>query len=89
MASLWHHNYFEDGMFSTGCGSLFSDKTYTTVVLMPFRMSAFLCVFTTFIYFSTNSSLAGRSISFDPLYTSISLAKKKKTNYMYWDYATK
>ena len=41
-------------MFSTGYGSLFSDKTYTIVVFMSFRMSAFtfgVC-FSTFIYFS-------------------------------------
>ena len=47
--------HFEgDIMFSTGYGSLFSDETYTTVVFMSFRMSAFICVvcFSTFIYFS-------------------------------------
>ena len=40
-------------MFSTGYGSLFSDKTYTTV-FMSFRMSAFIfgMCFSTFIYFS-------------------------------------
>ena len=43
-----------DIMFSTGCGSLFSDKTYTTVVFMSFRMSAFIfgVCFSTSIYFS-------------------------------------
>ena len=40
-------------MFTTGYGNLFSDKTYTTVVFMSFRMSAFIfgvCC-STFIYF--------------------------------------
>ena len=44
--------HFEgDIMFSTGYGSLFSDKTYTAVV---FIMSAFIsgACFRTFIYFS-------------------------------------
>ena len=47
--------YFEaDIMFSTGYSSLFSDKTYTTVVFISFRMSAFIFAvcFSTFIYFS-------------------------------------
>ena len=47
--------HFEgDIMFSTGYGSLFSDKTYTTVVFMSFRMEAFIfgVCFSTFIYFS-------------------------------------
>ena len=47
--------HFEgDIMFSTGYGSLFSDKTYTAVVFMSFRMSAsiFGVCFSTFIYFS-------------------------------------
>ena len=47
--------YFEnDIMFSIGYGSLFSDKTYTTVVFISFRMSAFIfdICFSTFIYFS-------------------------------------
>ena len=47
--------HFEgDIMFPTGYGSLFSDKTYTTVVFMSFRMSAFIfgVCFSTFIYFS-------------------------------------
>ena len=47
--------HFEgDIMFSTGHGSLFSDKTYTTVVFMSFIMSAFIfgVCFSTFSYFS-------------------------------------
>ena len=47
--------HFEgDIMFSTGHGSLFSGKIYTTVVFMFFRMSAFIfgVCFSTFIYFS-------------------------------------
>ena len=47
--------HFEDDiMFSTGYGSLFSDKTYTTVAFMSFRMSSFIfgVCFSTFIYFS-------------------------------------
>ena len=47
--------YFEGSiMFSTGYGSLFSDKTYTTAVFMSFTMSAFIfgVCFNTFIYFS-------------------------------------
>ena len=47
--------HFEgDIMFSTGYGSLFSDKTYTTVVFMSFRMSAFHFGVSigTFIYFA-------------------------------------
>ena len=43
-----------DIMCSAGYGSLFSDETYTTVVFMSFRMSAFIfgVCFSTFIYFS-------------------------------------
>ena len=47
--------YFEDNiMFSTGCCSLFSDKTYTTVVFISLRMSAFILGlrFSSFINFS-------------------------------------
>ena len=33
-----------DIRFPTGYGSLFSDKTYTAVVLKSFRMSAFILV---------------------------------------------
>ena len=47
--------HFEgDIMFFTGYGSLLSDKTYTAVVFMSFRMSAFISgvCFRTFIYFS-------------------------------------
>ena len=47
--------HFEgDIMCSAGYGSLFSDKTCTTVVFMSFRMSAFIfgVCFSTFIYFS-------------------------------------
>ena len=47
--------HFEgDIMFSTGYGFLFSDKTYTTVVFISFKMSAFIfgVCFSTFIYFS-------------------------------------
>ena len=47
--------HFEgDIMLSTGYGSLLSDKTYTTVVFMSFRMSVFIfdLSFSTFIYFS-------------------------------------
>ena len=46
--------HFEgDIMFSTGYDGLFSDKIYTTVVFMSFRMSAFIfgVCFSTFIYF--------------------------------------
>ena len=52
MKSSW---YFEgDIMFSTGNGSLFSDKTYTTVVFMSFIVSSFIfgVCFSNFIYFS-------------------------------------
>ena len=51
MASSRH---FEGDMFSTGYGSLFSDKTYTIVVFTSFRMSAFIfsVCFNTFIYLS-------------------------------------
>ena len=43
-----------DVMFSTGYGSLFPDKTYTTVVFLSFRMSIFIfgVCFSTFIYFA-------------------------------------
>ena len=43
-----------DVMFSTGYASLFSDKTYATVVFMSFRISAFIfgVCFSTFIDFS-------------------------------------
>ena len=61
-SKLWNNDviltssrHFEgDIMFSTGYGSLFSDKTYTTVLFMSFRMSAFIfgVSFSTFIYFS-------------------------------------
>ena len=47
--------HFEgDIMFSTGYGCLFSDKSYTAVVFMSSRMSAFIfgVCFSTFIYFS-------------------------------------
>ena len=47
--------HFEaDIMFSTGYGSLFSDKTNTTVVFMSLRMSEFIfgVYFSTFICFS-------------------------------------
>ena len=81
--------HFEgDIMFSTGYGSLFSDKTYTTVVFMSFRMSAFIfgVCFSTFIYFSFVFNNKFQHVqmlhfypcchaSFDRLYTSIPLAK--------------
>ena len=35
-------HFKSDIMFSTGYGSLFTDKTYTTVVFMSFRMSEFI-----------------------------------------------
>ena len=47
-------HFQDDIMFSNGYGSLFSDKTYTTVVFISFRMPAFIfrVCFSTFIYFS-------------------------------------
>ena len=52
MLSSWH--FEDDIMCSAGYGSLFSDKSYTTVVFMSFRMSAFIfgVCFSTFAYFS-------------------------------------
>ena len=52
MTSLRH--FENDIMFSIGYGSLFSDKTYTTVVFISFTMSGFIfgVCFSTFIYFS-------------------------------------
>ena len=43
-----------DIMFFIGYGTLFSDKTYTTVVFMSFTVSIFIfgVCFSTFIYFS-------------------------------------
>ena len=75
--------HFEgDILFSTRYGSLLSDKTYTTIVFMSFRMSAFIfgvCL-STFIYFSFVVNKKFQQVQMLDFYPFINIIFEQKKN---------